>query len=77
MTSGDAGQVEMLATFKEETAFVVAGNDWDDGTETAGESFFFSGFFRSKLRPKTDFFKTLIFLANGDEFQPSMKIFVG
>ena len=41
MTSGEAGMVEMPASFKGGTAFVLAGTDRDDDTETAGESITF------------------------------------
>ena len=41
MTSREAGVVEMLTSFKGGTAFVLAGTDRDDDTETAGESITF------------------------------------
>ena len=41
MKSGDAGVLKMLASFKGGTAFVLAGTDRDDDTETAGEGITF------------------------------------
>ena len=41
MKSGDAGMVKMLASFKGGTAFVLAGTDRDDDTETSGEGITF------------------------------------
>ena len=41
MKSGDAGMVKMIASFKGGTAFVLAGTDRDDDTETAGEGITF------------------------------------
>ena len=41
MTTEDAGLVEMLAFFKRGTAFMLAGTDWDDEIETAGEGITF------------------------------------
>ena len=41
MTSGNAGAVEMLASFKGETAFMLTGTDRDDDTETSGEGITF------------------------------------
>ena len=41
MKSGDAGVLKMLPSFKRGTAFVLAGTDRDDDTETAGEGITF------------------------------------
>ena len=41
MTSGNAGAVEMLASFKGGTAFMLTGTDRDDDTETSGEGITF------------------------------------
>ena len=41
MKSGDAGMVKMIASFKGGTAFVLAGTDRDDDTETSGEGITF------------------------------------
>ena len=41
MKSGDAGMVKMQASFKGGTAFVLAGTDRDDDTETSGEGITF------------------------------------
>ena len=41
MTSGNAGVVEMLPSFKGGTAFMLRGTDRDDDTETAGEGITF------------------------------------
>ena len=41
MTSGNAGAVEMLASFIGGTAFMLTGTDRDDDTETSGEGITF------------------------------------
>ena len=41
MTSGDAGVVEMLESFKGGAAFMLAGTDGDGDTKTAGEGITF------------------------------------